>query len=104
MTLDKTEYVQKMESLLCDTETYKILTHNPVNKMITQLKTLLKGWKQRGFIINSVYNKLNSSNPVSLLACGLPKIHKIEYPLCIIVSSIESPLYDLVSFLHNLRK
>jgi len=51
MTLDKTEYVQKMESLLCDTETYKILTHNPVNKMIT-LKTLLKGWKQRGFRIN----------------------------------------------------
>ena len=38
MALDKTEYVQKMETLLSDTETYKALTHNPVNKMLTQLR------------------------------------------------------------------
>ena len=43
MALDKTGYVQKMETLLSDTETYKLLTHNPVNKMLTQFKTLLKG-------------------------------------------------------------
>ena len=39
VVLDKTEYVQKMETLLSDTETYKLLTYNPVNKMLTQLKT-----------------------------------------------------------------
>jgi len=43
VALDKTEHVQKMETLRSDTETYKLLTHNPVNKMLTQLKTLLKG-------------------------------------------------------------
>jgi len=83
--LDKTEYVQEMEILLSDIETYKQLTHNPVNKILTQLKTLLKRWKQRGFVDNSVYNKLNVSNPVALLAYGLPKIHKIGYSIRIIV-------------------
>ena len=60
-----------METLLSDTETYKLLSHNPVNKMLTQLKTLLKRWEQRGFVENSVYNKLNASNSVASLAYGL---------------------------------
>jgi len=45
MALDKMEYVQKMEILLSNTETYKLLTHDAVNKVLTQLKTLLKIWK-----------------------------------------------------------
>ncbi|KYN15231.1 hypothetical protein ALC57_12529, partial [Trachymyrmex cornetzi] len=31
-------------------ETYEIVTHNPVNRVLTRLKTLLKGWKQRGLV------------------------------------------------------
>ncbi|KYQ53742.1 hypothetical protein ALC60_07325 [Trachymyrmex zeteki] len=33
---------------------------------------------------------------------GLPKIHKPDCPLRIIVSSIDSPLYALATFLHNI--
>ncbi|EFN62854.1 hypothetical protein EAG_00122, partial [Camponotus floridanus] len=34
-------------------------------------------------------------------AYGLPKIHKPNCPLRIIVSSINSPLYKFAAFLHN---
>ena len=102
MALDKTEYVQKIETLLSDIETYKALTHNLVNKMLTQLKTLLKGWKQHSFVENSVYNKLNAFHPVALLAYALPKIHKISFPLSIIISSVGNPLYNLASFLNDI--
>lgn len=37
-------------------------------------------------------------------AYGLPKIHKPGNPLRIIVSSINSPLYKLACFLHNIIK
>ena len=59
----------KMETLLSDTETYKLLTCNPVNKMLTQsyLKMLLKEWEQCGFIENSIYNKSASNLVVRLL-------------------------------------
>jgi len=102
VALDKTEYVQKMETLLSDTETHKLLTHNSVNKMLTQLKTLLKEWKQRGFVENSLYNKLNASNPVAPLAYCLPKIYKVGYSLRVIVSSVGSPFYNLASFLNDI--
>ena len=35
-------------------------------------------------------------------AYGLTKIHKQNYPLRIIVSSLNSPLYNLSLFLHNI--
>ena len=54
-----------METLLSNTETYKLLTHKPVNKMLTQLKMLLKGWKQHDFVENSGYNKLDVFNLVA---------------------------------------
>lgn len=101
MALDKHDYLQKMELLLADANTYEKLKRNPVNKMISSLKVLLKSWKQLGYISGSIYNNLNQSVPNLPLAYGLPKIHKIEHPLRIIVSSIDSPLHNL-AFIHNI--
>ncbi|KYN38511.1 hypothetical protein ALC56_07111 [Trachymyrmex septentrionalis] len=94
--------VSRRKSKMCGHTLSTSFTHNLVNKMLTQLKTLLKRWKQLGFVENFVYNKLNASNPVAHLAYGLPKIHKVGYPLRIIVSSVRSPLYNLASFLNDI--
>jgi len=37
-------------------------------------------------------------------AYGLPKIHKMGYPLRIIVTSVNSPLYNLAYYLHLIIK
>ena len=42
VALDKHEYIQKMELLFADSNTYKNLRRNPINKIITELKLLLK--------------------------------------------------------------
>ncbi|KYN19346.1 hypothetical protein ALC57_08319 [Trachymyrmex cornetzi] len=87
-----------MELSLSDSETYMTLTHNLVNKLLTQLKTLLKDWKRRGFVENSVYNNLNSSNPVVPLAYGLPKISR--HPLCQKVGTIVGLIARVLSLSH----
>jgi len=68
MALDKMEYVQKMEILLSNTETYKLLTHDAVNKVLM------------------IFRK-----------------HKIDYPLRIIVSSVERPLYNITILFFKLH-
>ena len=37
-------------------------------------------------------------------AYGLPKIHKPDNPLRIIISSLDSPTYNMASFLQNILK
>ena len=59
-------------------------------------------WKKSGFIDDSTYRKLLTTNGNLSRAYDLTKIHKPDYPLRVIVSSINSPLYFLFLFLHNI--
>ena len=102
MALDKHEYIEKMELLLADSNTYENLRRNPVNKIITKLKLLLKSWKYYGYLSDCSYNNLNCTTPILPLAYGLPKILKVGCPLRIIVSSVGSPLHNLGSFLYKI--
>ena len=47
---------------------------------------------------------MRTTDEVIPRAYGLTKIHKQNYPLRIIVSSLNSPLYNLSLFLHNIIK
>ncbi|XP_018360778.1 PREDICTED: uncharacterized protein LOC108759711 [Trachymyrmex cornetzi] len=47
------------------------------------------------------YKKLRSSDGNLPMAYALPKIHKEGTPFRIIISSLDSPLYSLASFLHE---
>ena len=100
--MNKHDYVQKMEQMLFDNNTYNIQKRNPLNNIVSEVKTLLKGWKQHDIVSRSSYSRLNALNPVLLRAYGLPKIHKPGYPLRIIVSSTGSPLHNLAAFLHDI--
>ena len=48
------------------------------------------------------HRRLRTTDGIILRAYGLIKIHKQNYPLRIIVSSINSPLYNLSWFLHSI--
>jgi len=85
--------------------TFLTLTHtkrNPLNKLLQNLKIILKRWIDCKYVSSVTYSFLNTSNAILPRAYDLPKIHKAEYPLRIIVSSIGSPLHSLALFLHKI--
>ncbi|EFN66553.1 hypothetical protein EAG_00027, partial [Camponotus floridanus] len=53
------------------------------------------------YISNVTYKSLLFTDGTLPRAYGLPKIHKIDIPFRLIVSSINSPLYSLALFLHK---
>lgn len=69
---------------------------------MVNLHNLLTQWKKNSHISDSVYGRLNRTDGILPRAYGLPKLHKPNCPLRIIVSSINSPLYNLSLFLHKL--
>lgn len=101
VTFDKEMYIEKMNNILKDEETYQLIKKDSTNKIITDLRDF-KGWKSFEYIITSTHNRLSCSNVNPPRAYGLLKIHKQSYPFRIIVSSLDSLLYNLALFLHNI--
>jgi len=102
VALDRTDYMSKMEACLSDSNTYIKLKQNPVNKLLSELKIMIKRWNNLGYVSACSYLFLNTSNATLPRAYGLPKIHKAGHPLRIIVSSTRSPLHNLALFLHKI--
>jgi len=104
VALNRSEYIDRMEACLSDADTYIIQKRNPINKLLRDLKFMLKRWSDCKYVSSGTYSLLNTSNAILPRAYGLPKIHKAGYPLRIIVSSIGSPLHSLALFLQDLSK
>lgn len=102
VAIDISDYNNKMTNLLSDNETYAIIDKDPTKKITNGLRDLLTRWKKNKYIAESVYRSLMLSDGILPRAYGLPKIHKSGIPLRIIVSSVNSPLYALGNFLHNI--
>lgn len=101
VALDRDVYIEKMEALLGDKDTYNVLKKDPTKKITMNLREMLTRWKHREYISPALYRSLYCSDGVMPRAYGLPKIHKENCPLRVIVSSIDSPLYSLATFLHK---
>ena len=95
VVIDVVEYDQKMNSLLTDSKTYKKLTKDPTPNLERKMNEMLLQMKKYGSITSSLYDKLRSSAERFPLLYGLLKVHKPEVPLCLIVSFLHSPTYQL---------
>lgn len=102
VALDRANYLNKMSVMLGDRNTYVIVNRDPINKISNCLNDLINRWKKKDYISVATARYLYVSDGVLLRAYGLPKIHKKDCPLRIIVSSINSPLHPLAAYLHNL--
>lgn len=91
-----------MTTLLGDETTYRILTKDPINRITSRLNELVKVWRDNDIINDFVYKKLNCTNGNLPRCYGQPKIHKKDFPLRIIVSTLGSPLYNISHFLHSI--
>jgi len=87
------KYIAQMEDMLSDRSTYEVINYNPLKKMINSLTSIISGWKQKEYIDIRTYRRIYCGDGNLPRAYGLPKIHKQNCPLRIIVSTINSYFY-----------
>ena len=102
VALDKDNYMNKLNEMLSDVETYTKINKDPSKNLTSKLRTLLSRWKSLNYISDSNYKRIFCSDGLLPRAYGLPKVHKANCPFRIIISSIDSPLYELATFLHKI--
>jgi hypothetical protein len=100
--LNKTEYDYKADIHLSDTNTYTKIKKDLTN--ITEKKTndIIKIWYTKKFINEVTYKKLITKHSQAPKIYFKPKIHKENRPLRPIVSSVNSPTYNLSKYLSNI--
>jgi len=69
-----------MEKIFSDNNTYIPIQRHPINKLIEDLKTMLKKWLQLKYITVDLHKRLNSTNAILSRAYGIPKILKKGFP------------------------
>jgi len=99
---ERGSYIEKVEELLNDVNTYTVIKKNPTKSIENTLNNTLKKWLRNDYISKSQYFKLRSSDSNLPRAYGLPKVHKNNCPYRIIVSSINTALYSLSSLLQDI--
>jgi len=102
VAIDGIQYLNKIETMLQDHNTYTIIKKNPMKNIEKSLNDMLKKWLQNNYITKQTYFSLFSSDSGLPKAYGLPKIHKKDIPFRIIVSSINTALYALASYLQSI--
>ncbi|KAK3735298.1 hypothetical protein QZH41_000232 [Actinostola sp. cb2023] len=93
VVMDRTEYDNKIENMLSDTKTYKILPRDPAKSCETKLKAMLSKMKDK--FQDSTYRSLCTTDAITPRLYGVPKIHKVDTPLRPIISYIGSTTYQL---------
>lgn len=92
VVIDRTDYNEKMEALLSDQLTYKLVQKSPFAKIERELNHRLLELKKKNKIDESTYRKLRSTDAAPPAIRGSIKHHKPGYPLRPIVSCIGSAL------------
>ena len=93
--MDATEYDQKMNNILQDSNTYTKLNKNPTKVYEKKNNEMIDKWFKRKLITKELSNKMKIHNSQPPKIYGLPKLHKPDTPLRPIVSCIQSPFYKL---------
>ena len=101
VALTRTDYIEKVETLLHDVNTYQVRPKDTTMKIQNKVNGLVKKWENKKFINNLLAKDLKTSNSVPSRLYGLPKIHKEGNPIRPIVSYVGSPTYNLASFFSN---
>ena len=95
VVMDRKDYDDKVQQMLNDQRTYKVLDKDPTQRTERKLNEKLANLKRENKISDSLYKRLRSSDGLPPRFYGLPKIHKPGFPLRPIVSFIDSPTYML---------
>ena len=94
------DYLTKIHTYLQDHNTYKPLTHNPTSA-ITNGACILIEYMHSKHIINKATKEflLSPKNTCTPLFYGLSNIHKLDWPLHLIVSGCDGPTDHLSAYI-----
>jgi len=76
VAIDKDDYVRKMNLLLQDKTTYKIIDKDPINNITNALRQLISRWKNKGYIDQIAYKGLLVTDGVIPRAYGYRRVIK----------------------------
>src|ERR1700712_2117196 len=102
--MSKNQYEEKMTGILSDTQTYEVLTTDPINSLITENNRLAMNLYKDKFISEYDYKFIRNHNGNHGKTYGLVKIHKPGNKLRNLVTTCGTPTYNfskLVSRLLN---
>lgn len=102
--MEKVEYEEKMNDLLSDNNTYVLLNKDPTNMVLKKCIEVINELYNNSIISNRISESLKIKHPISPKIYGLPKLHKTGIPLRPIVSTIDSPAYNISKFCCNILK
>ncbi|XP_069354553.1 uncharacterized protein [Maniola hyperantus] len=97
--VDTEVYEDKINQLLADTNTYKKVNYNPTARTTNKIIKLLQALNDKNLL-----SQLRPHNSTSPKIYGLPKIHKLNWPLRPIVSQIDSPTYKVSRHMATILK
>ncbi|XP_062711019.1 uncharacterized protein LOC134289038 [Aedes albopictus] len=98
----KNEYEEKMDALVSDANTYERIDTDWTNKIQTHNNKLVNKLFDQKMIDQQTRSKLVSYHATCPKIYGLPKIHKPDSPLRVILSCINCPTYDLSKYLADI--
>ena len=104
VVMDKTDYYDKMDTLVTDIETYEELKQDPTLALQSKLHSKVLEVKKIDIIDIQRYDRLGCRVPQLPKLYGLPKLHKPNIPLQPIVSFCGSPTYELSKYLTTVLK
>ncbi|BHF72542.1 ATPase asna1 [Sparganum proliferum] len=102
--MNKTDYTEKMMTLLKDESTYEPLDADPTKSQNSCIEKTLKRLTGKKLISGDLAKSLKQDEPTIAKIYGLPKVHKVGIPLRPIVSLIGAPNYKISKWLfHHLH-
>ena len=78
--MDQQDYTNKANTLLQDTNIYKVLNKDHTNSLKNKLITILKDIKQTGGLSNTKYKQLYPTSAVPPNSMAFPKFIKLAHP------------------------
>lgn len=99
VAINKSDYHNKVLTLLNDELVYKKLNRDPTSNIIRQNNDLVKKLQRGRYIDDITAKKLKTYKGISPRLYGVVKIHKEDCPVRPIVSTVNSPTSELVKFI-----
>ena len=88
----RSEYIRDMEELLGNVENFEILDQDPLKKLTISSFRMADNWRKRGLLGKDTRRRdIDTTNTVLARCYGLRKIHKENYPLRLVISTINTP-------------
>jgi len=102
--MNRLDYNSKCENMLNDDKVYEKVNNDPTENLRVKLYKKLKALKDQGKINSKAYATMFPNCAKIPYFYALPKIHKDNIPMRPIVSTIDSPTYNMGKYLSKIIK